>query len=230
MSPGQRPVFTTPDAFAPADAPADAIDDDSEAASHERQTADPQHCYVCKRHFTTIHSFYDQLCLECGERNFAKRNELADLTGRTALLTGGRVKITINNSLVKGTQLAPSVRDGRAQMSAVLHPYLSSGDPRMGLPHLPAGADYVGCGAVWATASKPKREPPIGVAGLRAVCAAVRIPVIAIGGVTAARVGACLEAGAHGVAVIAAVCAADDPRAAAAALARAIGGARRPAP
>ena len=51
--------------------------------------------------------------------------------------TGGRAKITINNSLVKGTQLAPSVRDGRAQMSAVLHPYLSSGDPRMGLPHLP---------------------------------------------------------------------------------------------
>jgi TRAP-type C4-dicarboxylate transport system substrate-binding protein len=51
--------------------------------------------------------------------------------------THGRVKITINNSLVKGTQLAPSVRDGRAQMSAVLHPYLSSGDPRMGLPHLP---------------------------------------------------------------------------------------------
>ncbi len=51
--------------------------------------------------------------------------------------TDGRVKITINNSLVKGTQLAPSVRDGRAQMSAVLHPYLSSGDPRMGLPHLP---------------------------------------------------------------------------------------------
>jgi TRAP-type C4-dicarboxylate transport system substrate-binding protein len=51
--------------------------------------------------------------------------------------TNGRVKITINNSLVKGTQLAPSVRDGRAQMSAVLHPYLSSGDPRMGLPHLP---------------------------------------------------------------------------------------------
>ena len=51
--------------------------------------------------------------------------------------TSGRVKIVINNSLVKGTQLAPSVRDGRAQMSAVLHPYLSSGDPRMGLPHLP---------------------------------------------------------------------------------------------
>lgn len=56
---------------------------------------------------------------------------------RISKATNGRVKITINNSLVKGTQLAPSVRDGRAQMSAVLHPYLSSGDPRMGLPHLP---------------------------------------------------------------------------------------------
>lgn len=56
---------------------------------------------------------------------------------RIAKATDGRAKITINNSLVKGTQLAPSVRDGRAQMSAVLHPYLSSGDPRMGLPHLP---------------------------------------------------------------------------------------------
>ena len=51
--------------------------------------------------------------------------------------TDGKVKITVNNSLVTGTQLAPSVRDGRAQMSAVLHPYLSSGDPVMGLPHLP---------------------------------------------------------------------------------------------
>mgnify|MGYP000064807271 CR=1 FL=1 len=56
---------------------------------------------------------------------------------RIAKATDGRAQITINNSLVKGTQLAPSVRDGRAQMSAVLHPYLSSGDPLMGLPHLP---------------------------------------------------------------------------------------------
>ncbi|WP_282605379.1 TRAP transporter substrate-binding protein DctP [Pelagibius sp. Alg239-R121] len=56
---------------------------------------------------------------------------------RVSKATDGRVKITINNSLVKGTQLAPSVRDGRTQMSAVLHPYLSSGDPRMGLSHLP---------------------------------------------------------------------------------------------
>lgn len=56
---------------------------------------------------------------------------------RIAKATNGRVKVTVNNSLVKGTQLAPAVRDGRAPMSALLHPYLSSGDPIMGLPHLP---------------------------------------------------------------------------------------------
>ena len=52
-----------------------------------------QHCYVCKREYTAIHHFYDQLCPKCAEFNFAKRTELADLTGRVALLTGGRVKI-----------------------------------------------------------------------------------------------------------------------------------------
>ncbi len=52
-----------------------------------------RHCYVCKRKYATIHYFYDQLCPACAEFNFAKRTELADLRGRVALLTGGRVKI-----------------------------------------------------------------------------------------------------------------------------------------
>jgi hypothetical protein len=50
-------------------------------------------CYACKQDFTVIHHFYDQLCPACAELNFAKRSELADLRGRVALLTGGRVKI-----------------------------------------------------------------------------------------------------------------------------------------
>jgi hypothetical protein len=52
-----------------------------------------RHCYVCKEQYSTLHHFYDQLCPACGDFNFAKRTELADLAGRTALLTGGRVKI-----------------------------------------------------------------------------------------------------------------------------------------
>ena len=52
-----------------------------------------QHCYVCKEKYTEIHHFYDQLCPSCAELNYRKRTELADVRGRVALLTGGRVKI-----------------------------------------------------------------------------------------------------------------------------------------
>jgi len=85
----RRPVFTTPNPLpAPATEPAEV-----ENEPDFRDTIEPQHCYVCKRHYSTLHHFYDQLCPECAELNFRKRTELADLSGRVALLTGGRVKI-----------------------------------------------------------------------------------------------------------------------------------------
>ncbi len=63
-------------------------------ARKKKATAEePQHCYVCKQKYSLIHHFYDQLCPPCAELNFQKRTELADLRGRVALLTGGRVKI-----------------------------------------------------------------------------------------------------------------------------------------
>jgi NAD(P)-dependent dehydrogenase (short-subunit alcohol dehydrogenase family) len=85
-----KPVFTTPDVFAPEVAPTDRIDD---LDGSGRQTVDPQHCYVCKQRYSRIDGFYDQLCPECARFNFAKRGETADLSGRVALITGGRVKI-----------------------------------------------------------------------------------------------------------------------------------------
>jgi NAD(P)-dependent dehydrogenase (short-subunit alcohol dehydrogenase family) len=60
---------------------------------YARTSKELQHCYVCKQKYSVIHHFYDQLCPECAALNFAKRTELADLRGRVALLTGGRVKI-----------------------------------------------------------------------------------------------------------------------------------------
>jgi hypothetical protein len=88
----RKPVYTTPNVFPPRNfEPADL-----HLGSGEDAPAEPvevQHCYVCKREYTAIHHFYDQLCPKCAEFNFAKRTELADLTGRVALLTGGRVKI-----------------------------------------------------------------------------------------------------------------------------------------
>ena len=78
----RKPVFTTPNFFPP------EVTDDG-----PRVLPESRHCYVCKVHYQTVHHFYDQLCPACAELNFAKRTELADLRGRVALLTGGRVKI-----------------------------------------------------------------------------------------------------------------------------------------
>jgi thiamine-phosphate pyrophosphorylase len=64
------------------------------------------------------------------------------------------------------------------------------------------GAGYVGAGPVWATPSKPDADPPIGLYGLHAICSAVSVPVVAIGGVDLSNAGDCIRAGAAGVAVI----------------------------
>ena len=65
----------------------------NEAPAAPTRVGADQHCYVCKAKYAEVHHFYDQLCPSCAEFNFAKRTETADLTGRVALLTGGRVKI-----------------------------------------------------------------------------------------------------------------------------------------
>lgn len=83
------------------------------------------------------------------------------------------------------------------------------------------GVDYVQVGAVYETASKPGAAPS-GLELVRAVGDAVRVPVIAVGGITAARVVEVIQAGADGIAVIGAIMDADDPPAAAGALRRAL--------
>jgi thiamine-phosphate pyrophosphorylase len=65
-----------------------------------------------------------------------------------------------------------------------------------------AGAGYLGAGPIWATPSKLDADPPIGLDGLREICAAVSVPVVAIGGIDASNAADCIRAGASGVAVI----------------------------
>ncbi|HXT68982.1 MAG TPA: SDR family oxidoreductase [Vicinamibacterales bacterium] len=79
----RQTVFTTPNVFPPK-----AL----EAEANPRRV-DEKHCYVCKQQYSELHHFYDQLCPDCAALNYRKRGELADLRGRVALLSGGRVKI-----------------------------------------------------------------------------------------------------------------------------------------
>ena len=56
-------------------------------------------CYVCKQPFSKVHRYYDSMCEPCGDFNYAKREQSADLRGRYALVTGARVKIGYQASL-----------------------------------------------------------------------------------------------------------------------------------
>lgn len=60
----------------------------------------PRNCYVCKTMYTKLHHFYDAMCPECGDFNYAKRFQMADLDGQVALVTGSRLKIGYHISLI----------------------------------------------------------------------------------------------------------------------------------
>jgi len=95
-----RPVFKVP-ALVPPPSSVDPQCEECETSSSgpssgpssEKELTGCYKCYVCRKVYKTLHSFYDQLCPECGDFNYKKRFQTADLRGRTALVTGGRVKI-----------------------------------------------------------------------------------------------------------------------------------------
>ena len=60
----------------------------------------PRNCYVCKTVYTKLHHFYDTMCTECGDFNYAKRFQTADLTGQVAVVTGSRLKIGYHITLI----------------------------------------------------------------------------------------------------------------------------------
>jgi NAD(P)-dependent dehydrogenase (short-subunit alcohol dehydrogenase family) len=89
-------VFVTPNLLAPHelhDVERELAEQTEPEDSEARRVIKPVHCYVCKTKYEVLHFFYDQMCPACAEFNWAKRHQTADLTGRVALLTGGRVKI-----------------------------------------------------------------------------------------------------------------------------------------
>lgn len=73
------------------------------------------------------------------------------------------------------------------------------------------GADYIGFGPIYGTTSKPDAEMAKGLERLRRMCDIAACPVIAIGGISVETAGDVIRAGAHGIAVISAVCAHPKP-------------------
>src|SRR5450432_381872 len=65
-----------------------------------RELKNPRSCYVCKAEYRRLHFFYDSMCEECAELNYAKRFQSASLVGRTALITGARIKIGFQAALM----------------------------------------------------------------------------------------------------------------------------------
>lgn len=99
-----EPVFTTPDPASLLAAGGGVYDNsrghclpgsigDNDQTESTPRLNTPRACYVCKALCHHVHPFYDQMCGPCGNFNYAKRSQTADLRGRVALVSGARVKI-----------------------------------------------------------------------------------------------------------------------------------------
>ncbi|MCH8020839.1 SDR family oxidoreductase [candidate division KSB1 bacterium] len=68
---------------------------------HEgEELSSPRNCYICKEEFSKLHFFYDTLCKKCADLNYSKRFQTASLHGQVTLITGARVKIGYQTTLM----------------------------------------------------------------------------------------------------------------------------------
>src|SRR6187402_3602085 len=70
------------------------------ASKEQLELETPRKCYVCKTEFTKMHHFYDSMCSDCGDFNYAKRFQTADVKGQIAVITGSRLKIGYHITLM----------------------------------------------------------------------------------------------------------------------------------
>lgn len=153
-----------------------------------------------------------------------------------ALLAPSGVKLIVNDrvdvaiaigahGLHVGQDDMPASR-ARARIGPDMILGVSTGDEAEIATVDPAIVDHVGMGPFAATSTKADASAPLGAARFAALRARVTLPVVAIGGIGAHNTAEAIRAGADGVAVVSAICAADDPCAAAAKIAAAVRAAR----
>lgn len=154
----------------------------------------------------------------------------AALPERVALIVNDRVDVFLA-ARAAGVRVR-GVHVGQSDLPAAAVRHLIGEDAVLGLSAAtpdelreaavgPARVDYVGIGALHATATKADAPPPLGHDGFAWLVRLSRLPAVAIGGVVPADLPRLRDAGAVGAAVVSGVCAANNPRAAALAYARA---------
>lgn len=164
-----------------------------------------------------------------GAELFARTLDLADVVaGRCAFVVDDRLDVVLaareRGARVDGIHLGQNDLPVDAAR-ALLGPGALVGWTANTPAHLAAAAalppvtvDYLGVGVIRATATKPDHPSPLGVDGFAALAASASLPCVAIGGIDVGDVAPLRRAGAAGVAVVSAICAAGDPGSVVAAL------------
>ena len=165
-------------------------------------------------------------CVQLREKHSDSREFLAQAMLLKALLAARGVPLVINDRIdialacgANGVHLGQS--DMPVEVARRLLPHevfigwsvetLDDVARSAGLP-----VDYLGVSPVFSTPTKTDTKQPWGLAGLAQVCSATRLPLVAIGGIQQSNAQQVLQAGAHGLAVVSALCSAPNPRQAAA--------------
>ena len=171
-------------------------------------------------------------CVQLREKHGSSREFLEEAQAVQAVLRGTGVPLIINDRVdialavgAEGVHLGQ--QDMPIQAARRLGPPgwiigVSAESREDALRAEQEGADYIGVSPVFATPTKTDTAVPLGLAGLREIRAAVKIPLVAIGGMHAGNARDVIRAGADGLAVVSAIVAADSPREAARALRREI--------
>ena len=169
-----------------------------------------------------------QLCVDAGadgiqyrEKRSKPHNELVQTaTSMREICDVGRAQLVVNDFVDVAIEAnAPAIHLGRTDESipsaramltkgTIVGGTANSLDESLQVAQL--DVDYLGVGPVFGTSSKVSPAPPLGIATLREICERIEKPVVAIGNIQLANVASVIEAGAYGVAVLSAVCCAED--------------------
>jgi thiamine-phosphate pyrophosphorylase len=178
-------------------------------------------------------------CVQVREKDVSARAYIESLTAVRSLLRECGVPLFVNDRVDVALALeADGVHLGQTDLPLGMARRVAAGRLLVGVSCETVqdakdaergGADYVSVSPVFATPTKTDTAPALGLDGVRAIRRAVRVPVVAIGGINMTNAADVIRAGADGICVVSAIASAPDPHAAAAALRQVVERARHAA-